>query len=197
MSEALDGPREEGSSRATTRRPFLLALVPLAMFAALTALFAVQLLSGRDASDLPSALVGKPAPALALPALSGADRPPPLLPDPEARVTLVNVWASWCAPCRAEHPIITALAERPDTSVQGIAYKDAPEASLGFLRELGNPFDRIGTDESGRAGLDWGVTGVPETFVVGPDGIVRYRHRGPIDAEGAKRVVAEIEAAKR
>ena len=191
---------------ATGRAGFpWLAVLPLVAFLALAILFATQLLSGRDASELPSALIGKVAPALDLPTLDrtpatdGAEpvAPAPVLPDPRGRVTLVNFWASWCAPCRAEHPLLMDLARRDDIVLTGIAYKDAQEASVGFLDELGNPFGRIGVDAEGRAGLDWGLTGVPETFVVGPDGTVRYRHAGPIlDRAALDRLNAEIEAAK-
>ena len=195
----VDPRAEPVDARAGARRSWLV-LAPLLVFLALVALFLAQLLSGRDASELPSALIGRPAPVLALPALDRAPgaaqsapvAPPPVLPDPEGRVTLVNYWASWCAPCRAEHPALVALAGRDDIAVTGIAYKDTPENAVGFLEALGNPFSRIGMDPDGRAGIEWGITGVPETFVVAPDGTVRHRHAGPILTEAD---MARLEAA--
>ena len=195
-----EGGKTAGETADRTAGVPWLAALPLALFAGLALLFGTQLLSGRDASDLPSALIGRPAPALDLPELAGVPGVAGALalPDPAGRVALVNVWASWCAPCRAEHPFIARLAADPRVSMQGIAYKDAPGASRRFLAELGNPYERIGTDEAGRAGIEWGITGVPETFVVAPDGTVRHRHRGPIGAADLPRLEAVIaEAARR
>ena len=130
--------------------------------------------------ELPSALVGRAAPSLArLTALR--DDPAPTDADLAAPgVKLVNFWASWCAPCRIEHPLITALSES-GVEVIGINYKDDPKAALGFLREMGDPYARIGADASGRTALDWGIYGVPETFVIAPDGKVVLRFPGPLD----------------
>lgn len=98
----------------------------------------------------------------------------------EGQVTLVNVWGSWCVPCRQEHPLLMELAQDDRIRIAGINYKDQPENALRFLGELGNPYDAIGVDQSGRAVIDWGVYGVPETFLVGPDGTILYKHVGPI-----------------
>lgn len=154
-----------------------LPLLPLAVFAGLAALFAVQLTSGRDVSEIPSALIGRAAPATPLPALG--ERPPF---DPAALEgpALVNVFASWCAPCRAEHPVLMALSR--DLPVHGIAYKDEPAASAAFLTELGDPYTSVGVDRTGRAGLEWGVAGVPETFLLDAQGRVVERITGPITA---------------
>ncbi|MEM1344005.1 MAG: DsbE family thiol:disulfide interchange protein [Pseudomonadota bacterium] len=153
-------------------------------------------LSREDTETLPSALIDRPAPEFALnglagtPGLSTAD-----LKEPG--VKLVNIWASWCVPCRIEHPWIKGLAEEGLT-VHGINYKDTPEGATAFLDELGNPFTRIGADTTGRTGLDWGVYGVPETFVLDSEGRIVYKHVGPIQAgDIAKRLRPAIEEAQR
>ena len=111
---------------------------------------------------------------------------------------MVNVFASWCIPCRVEHPIITRLAERDDVAVFGLNYKDKPEDAKAWLAELGDPYDRIGADRDGRVGIDWGVYGVPETFVVGRDGRIRYKHVGPLTAEAvAERILPLVEELRR
>lgn len=174
-----------------------LALLPLALFAALGGF----LLSGlfRDDPDaLPSAFVGREAPALTVAALPGhAPLDAAMLAD--GQVKLVNFWASWCVPCRVEHPQIEALAR--EVPVYGINYKDnrdgTPSAALTFLEELGDPYAAIGVDGTGRTGIDWGLTGVPETFVIDGKGIVRLRHAGPIDVATMERtILPAIEAAR-
>jgi cytochrome c biogenesis protein CcmG/thiol:disulfide interchange protein DsbE len=165
------------------RRNWLLALPPL-LFLAFAAVAWLGL--RREAPDeLPSALVGRPAPTLAL---LGAldDNPVPTDADLKAPgVKLVNFFASWCAPCRAEHPLLMALAEQ-GVPVIGINYKDRPEDARDWLAEDGNPFARIGTDASGRTGLDWGIYGVPETFVVAGDGTILMRYPGPLTAAAVR-----------
>ncbi|HEY8579155.1 MAG TPA: DsbE family thiol:disulfide interchange protein, partial [Beijerinckiaceae bacterium] len=163
---------------AGRRRAILLALLPLAVFLALAALFFLRL--GVDSSRLPSALVGRAAPSFEAPPLDGLDRPGFSSADLAKGVTLVNVFASWCVPCRDEHPVLTALARdetlrRKGVRIAGLNYKDDPANALRFLKELGNPYDLVGVDRNGRVGLDWGVYGVPETFVVRPDGVIAYR----------------------
>jgi len=158
----------------------LLAL-PLLITVGLLAIWYVAL-KRENAEELPSALIGKPAPSLAAIQPLG-DRPPPTDAELTAPgVKLVNFWASWCAPCRVEHPLIEALSQS-GVEVIGINYKDDPRAALGFLSELGDPFTRIGADTSGRAALDWGIYGVPETFVVGADGAILLRYPGPLTRE--------------
>jgi cytochrome c biogenesis protein CcmG/thiol:disulfide interchange protein DsbE len=169
----------------------LLAAAPLVVFAALAALLFLRLYAG-DSSRLPSALIGQNAPPLNLPGLDGA----PGLADADlrrGRVTVVNVFASWCAPCRAEHEFLLALAHDPELEAKGVALigvaqKDPPENVRRFLGALGDPYAKVGLDGDGRAGIDWGVYGVPETFVVSGDGVVAFKQIGPIDAaalEGA------------
>jgi cytochrome c biogenesis protein CcmG/thiol:disulfide interchange protein DsbE len=169
-------------------RPLL--LVPLVVFAGLAAVFLGRLVAGGDPSLVPSALIGRPAPEFTLPPLDGMNVPALSRADFDGRVTLVNIFASWCAPCRAEHPILTALAADERVRVVGINYKDTPDNARRFLRELGNPFAAIGVDERGRSSLDWGVYGVPETFLVGPDGVIRAKVIGPLTPDNVAAVLA-------
>lgn len=179
-------------SLSTQERPgggrlrFAVALLPLAIFAGLAAIFWSQLSSGRDISEIPSALIGSKAPFRDLSPLDGAMRdgsPVPALTaaSAEGRLTLVNFWASWCVPCRHEHPIIMALSRDPRLTVLGVNYKDGNENALRFLDELGNPFSAIGLDPNGKMAIDWGVYGIPETYLVGPDGTILYKKVGPFD----------------
>lgn len=174
--------------RSATRRR-LLVLLPLALFLALAALFFVSL--GGDRSRIPSALIGRPAPATVLPPVPGLERDgkplPGLVPaDFQGAVTLVNVWASWCVPCHDEAPLLMRLAEDTRIRIVGINYKDQPENARRFLGRYGNPFVAAGADASGRSSIDWGVYGVPETFIVGRDGRIAYKHIGPITREFAR-----------
>jgi cytochrome c biogenesis protein CcmG/thiol:disulfide interchange protein DsbE len=159
-------------------RTALLAIPPLVFL--IFATVAYVGLRRENPQELPSALVGREAPSLArLTALR--DDPAPTDADLVAPgVKLVNFWASWCAPCRVEHPLIEALSQS-GVEVIGINYKDDPAAALGFLQEMGDPYARIGADGTGRTALDWGIYGVPETFVIGPDGEVILRFPGPLD----------------
>lgn len=173
------------------RRAFV--FIPLAIFLALAAVFFTRI--GGDHSVVPSALINKPAPMLALPALEGANVSALDPASYKGNVTIVNVWASWCAPCRAEHPFLVRLAKDKRVRVAGINYKDQPANALKFLSSLGNPFAAIGVDTAGRAAIEWGVYGVPETFLVGRDGLIKYKQIGPITAENYSRLLAEIEKA--
>jgi cytochrome c biogenesis protein CcmG/thiol:disulfide interchange protein DsbE len=166
------------SSPAKRRRNWL-AVLPLVVFAGLAAIFLIQLRSGQDSSFVPSVLIGREAPATNLPPLAGSDLPGLASADFKGHVTLVNVWASWCAPCREEQPLLMKLKGDPRFRLTGLNYKDKPANALRFLGEMGNPFAAIGADEKGRTAIDWGVYGVPETYLVGKDGRILYKHVGP------------------
>ena len=159
-----------------------LTLLPVAVFLILAAIF-YRGLSGNPA-DVPSVLINKPVPEFALAPIEGLDRPGLAAADlAKGAVTLVNVWASWCVPCRDEHPLLMELSRREDLKVVGINYKDDPENARRFLMTLGIPYAQVGADPNGRAAVDWGVYGVPETFIVGRDGRIAYKLIGPISPE--------------
>jgi cytochrome c biogenesis protein CcmG/thiol:disulfide interchange protein DsbE len=159
----------------TLRR--LLFLIPVLVFAGIGIGLALGLT--RDPSILPSALIGKSVPAFDLPPVAGLDRPGLSSADLEGQVVLVNVFASWCVPCRAEHPLLMRLADQ-GVAIYGINYKDKPGQVDAWLGELGDPFRRIGADQTGRVAIDWGVYGVPETFVIDSKGRIRYKFVGPL-----------------
>lgn len=173
-----------------------LVLLPIIVFAALAALF-WRGLSGNP-SEIPSALIGKPVPEVTLPAIAGLDVPAFGTADLKAgSVSVVNVWASWCGPCRGEHPLLQELSKRTDIRLFGIDYKDDPENARRFLGTLGQPYAAIVSDVEGRAAVDWGVYGVPETFIVDGDGVIRYKWIGPLTPQGlANTIATEIEKAK-
>lgn len=178
------------------RRPRLIFLLPLGLFIALAAVFLIRLETAGNLEAVPSALVGKPVPEFDLPPLDGVSQPGLKGTDLKGAVTVVNVFASWCGPCRIEHPQLIALAKDGRIRLVGINYKDVPANAVRFLDELGNPYAAIGVDTTGRAAIDWGVYGVPETFIVDANGIIRYKHIGPIDAAGLEAtVLPAIEAA--
>ncbi|TXR50284.1 DsbE family thiol:disulfide interchange protein [Phyllobacterium endophyticum] len=176
---------QEQVEKPTRKRSLLVVFLPLILFIALAAVFAFQLASGRDESVIPSALIGKPAPNVSLPPVSGLNKDGASVPglDPalfKGQVTLVNVFGSWCVPCRVEHPLLMQLSRDKRFRLTGLNYKDKTENVLGFLADLGNPYEAVGADMNGRAAIEWGVYGVPETFVVGKDGIVVHKHVGPL-----------------
>ena len=155
-------------------------VLPLAIFLGLAVMLGLGL--QRDPRALPSALLEQPAPAIAL----------PLLEDPRQRlelqsmrgqVWLLNVWASWCAPCRQELPVLAELSQRDQVPVYGLNYKDQPDKARALLRVAGNPYRASAVDADGRVGMDFGIQGVPETFVIDGQGRVRFRHTGPVTAE--------------
>ena len=173
--------------RAKTGRRRIAVLAPLAVFLGLIVLFVIRLQSG-DPSRIPSALIGHPAPQTSLPAVAGLDRDGEPVPgiDPasfKGAVTVVNVWASWCVPCHDEAPLLMELAKDTRLRIVGINYKDQPDNARRFLGRYGNPFVATGADENGRAAIEWGVYGVPETFVVGRDARIAYKLVGPITTE--------------
>ncbi|MCK4861454.1 MAG: DsbE family thiol:disulfide interchange protein [Rhodobacteraceae bacterium] len=152
--------------------------IPPIMFLGLAGLFYFGL-SREDANNLPSTMVGRDAPAF-LKITELRDDPAPTIDDLTVDgIKFVNFWASWCGPCRAEHPLLEAMAD-DGANLIGINYKDSASNALGFLAELGDPFTKIGADTTGRTGLEWGVYGVPETFVIDGNGKVLYRHAGPL-----------------
>jgi cytochrome c biogenesis protein CcmG, thiol:disulfide interchange protein DsbE len=152
-------------------------VLPVGVFGLLTLGFYIGLQVHTDV--LPSPLIDQPAPHFALPPL-GKDQPGFSSTDLKGHVSLVNAFASWCAPCREEHPTLAALARTGRVPIYGIDYKDRPEAARAWLDALGDPYARIGADAYGRTGIEWGVYGVPETFLIDRSGRVRYKHVGPL-----------------
>jgi cytochrome c biogenesis protein CcmG/thiol:disulfide interchange protein DsbE len=171
-------------------RRFGLAL-PLVVFAVLAGLFWYALQSG-DPSRLPSALIGKPVPAFDLPSLDGLLAGGAPVPGFAARdlaqgePTIVNVFASWCLECQVEHPLLLALGAKPGVRLFGVDYKDDPASARRFLGRYGNPYSRVGADPSGRVAIDFGVYGVPETYVIAGDGTIAYRHVGPLTEQAVQ-----------
>jgi cytochrome c biogenesis protein CcmG/thiol:disulfide interchange protein DsbE len=177
----------------------LLVLLPLVVFLALAALFFFRLGSG-DPSRVPSALIGREAPTTDLPPLDGLTNDGAPIPGLTAdtfkgKVSIVNVWASWCVPCHDEVPFLARLGQDKRIQLVGVNYKDQADNARRFLNRYGNPFAVVGADTNGRAAIDWGVYGVPETFVVGRDGRIAYKLIGPITAENYAGVL-EPEIAK-
>lgn len=167
----------------------LIFLLPIAIVAVLVAIFWIGLDPKRDKTALPSALIGKPAPAVDLAGL--ADGAPRLTLAPfKGQLVAVNFFASWCLPCRAEHPLLKQITSEFGVPVLGIAWKDMPEAAQAFLAELGDPYAATGDDPNGRTGIDFGLTGVPETFLVGADGTVLYRFAGPLSPDALREQLA-------
>ncbi|AZO35703.1 MULTISPECIES: DsbE family thiol:disulfide interchange protein [unclassified Mesorhizobium] len=173
-------------TEAPAPRRRLFVLLPLLVFLGLAGLFLSQLLSGRDVAEIPSALIGLPAPQTSLPPLEGVNLPGLDSKSFAGRVTLVNVFASWCAPCREEHPVLLGLSQDKRFTLTALNYKDQPENARRFLGDLGNPYQAIGVDPAGRAAIDWGVYGVPETFVIGKDGKIAYKHVGPLTPDSVR-----------
>ena len=188
----------EGEAAPRRRSP-LIFLAPLILFGGLAIVFGIGLFSG-DASRVPSALIGKAAPAITLTPVEGLQRDGQLVPAfgnadlGKGRATLVNVFASWCAPCKVEHPVLVGLSQtdavkQGKVALVGMNYKDEAENARRFLGALGNPFSAVGADKGGRAAIEWGVYGVPETFLIGPDGRVLDKHVGPLDQAAAAKLL--------
>lgn len=171
------------------------SFIPLALFGIL----AVALFVGLDLNPrvIPSALIGKPAPALDLPPLPGKEPGLVAAALRDGKPTLVNVWASWCGPCRIEHPQLMALAEDDIIRMIGINYKDQQANALRFLAQLGDPYEAVGVDATGRTSIDWGVYGVPETFILDGKGQILLKHVGPIrEKDLQEKILPAIAAAK-
>jgi cytochrome c biogenesis protein CcmG, thiol:disulfide interchange protein DsbE len=172
-----------------------LVLLPLILLGGLVAVFALNM--DRDPSLIRSVLINKPAPAFDMVAVAGTGKDGFNTTSLTGEVTVVNVFASWCIPCRDEHPLLLALKAQSGVRIFGINQRDAPENAAAFLAELGNPYDRIGADPTNRVSIDWGVYGVPETFVVNAKGVITFKHVGPISEDSLKNeVLPAIEKAK-
>lgn len=178
----------------------VVVVLPLVVFLCLAGLFFVRLQAG-DVSRIPSVLIGHDAPPTDLPPVAGLERdgkPVPGLASADFRgaITVLNVWASWCVPCHDEAPLLVQLARDPRIRLVGINYKDKPDNARRFLGRYGNPFVASGADASGRAGIEWGVYGVPETFIIGRDGKIAYKLIGPVTSENMEQALKpEIEKA--
>jgi cytochrome c biogenesis protein CcmG, thiol:disulfide interchange protein DsbE len=193
----MNEPSVTNTAPRTSR--WLMAL-PLVAFAALAAIFWFRL-GNSDPSRIPSALIGHPAPPTALPALEGLVNNGAQIPglDPsvfKGKVSVVNVWASWCVPCHDEAPLLTELGRDSRLQIVGINYKDSPDNARRFLGRYGNPYGIVGVDANGRASIEWGVYGVPETFIVGREGTIVYKMVGPVTADNINTVLrTEIDKA--
>lgn len=178
---------------SSARRRITLAIVPLVIFLALALLFLNRL--GNDTSRIPSPLIGRAVPEFKLPALAGVPQPGFSSADLKTgKVSIVNIFASWCGPCREEHPQLMKLAaneklKSAGLQIAGLNYKDQPANAKRFLDQLGNPYTHIGTDTPGRASIDWGVYGVPETFIIRGNGTIAYKFIGPISAQALDKVI--------
>jgi cytochrome c biogenesis protein CcmG/thiol:disulfide interchange protein DsbE len=181
MTEAQQDnkPKSRGVSR------YAFALIPLVVFGGIAATAAKMLYDqdfhGKNIAEIPSALIGTKAPSLNLPPLEGSSLPALTDEAVKGKLTLVNVFASWCIPCRDEHPLLKQLAEDGRLNIVAINYKDKNENALRFLGELGNPYHAIGIDPNGKAAIDWGVYGIPESYLIAPDGTIIYKRVGPFD----------------
>ncbi|HEX8046901.1 DsbE family thiol:disulfide interchange protein [Rhizobium sp.] len=183
-TEKSGEPKSGGTAR------YLMALIPLIVFAcialAVGKVMYDQEVHGTDISAIPSALIGTKAPALAMAPLDGSNLPPLTDAAIKGKLTLVNVFASWCIPCREEHPVLKQLAQDGRLNIVAINYKDTSENALRFLGELGNPYTAIGIDPNGSAAIDWGVYGIPESYLVAPNGTILYKQVGPFTATSLK-----------
>jgi len=164
--------------------------LPLIVFLVIAGFLAIGL--RLDPREVPSPFIGKPAPAFTLPQLHKPDAT--ISPaDMKGQVWLLNVWASWCTSCRAEHEVVTRLASTGEVPVVGLNYKDERDAALGWLRRLGDPYKASAVDAQGDVGIDWGVYGVPETFVIDQQGVVRHKHIGPITEKSVSETILPLE----
>ena len=177
----------------TSKAGLWIAILPLFVFLGLAVVF-YSLLStdGRDTSTLPSALLDDPSPELTVPPLEGTNLPGMTSDMFKGKTSIVNVFASWCVPCRIEHPQIVRLGEDDRFQLVGLNQRDATHNALAFLAELGNPYDAIGVDPNARASIEWGVYGVPETFLVDQKGIIFYKHVGAIEPDHLENTIMPL-----
>ena len=164
-------------------------LLPLVLFLALVVFLAIGLT--RDPREIPSPLIGKPAPAFSLPTLSDPQRSFKL-EEMRGKVWLLNGWASWCAACRDEHPLLLELSKSRLVPIYGLDYKDERPNALAWLEEFGNPYTLVLSDTDGRVAIDYGIYGVPETFVIDRNGVIRYKQTGPITAEALQKKIIPL-----
>lgn len=186
--------------KKTSKLRYTIAIAPLVIFGGFAIIAGKMLydqdINGLDISMIPSALIGSDAPILNMPPLEGSNTKSLTSASIEGKLTLVNVFASWCIPCRQEHPQLVKLAEVDGLNIVGINYKDKNENALRFLGQLGNPFEAIGVDPNGKAAIDWGVYGIPETFLVSENGTILYKKVGPIDEKSLNEtILPEIQRA--
>jgi cytochrome c biogenesis protein CcmG/thiol:disulfide interchange protein DsbE len=205
MQKAVDdrGAGSPSGAPSAPRRGLKWVTVPLIAFAALVAVFAFALTTG-DPSRLPSALIGRPAPATDFPALAGltdGTRPVPGFSSAElasGTVSVVNFWASWCAECAEEQNLLLTLKDKTGVPLYGVNYKDEAASARRFLGRYGNPFKAVGTDDKGRSAIEWGVYGMPETFVVNGKGEIVFKHVGAVTAASLnEKLIPAIEAARK
>ncbi len=187
----------ETENQSPVKRNWLLAALPLIVFLVLAAIFLKQLGAGGASRDLPSALIGREAPLTDMEPLAGLIKDGAQVPAFHhslfaGKVSLVNIWSSWCVPCRQEHPLLVELGKSGKVQIIGLNYKDKNENALRFLGQLGNPFDAVGVDPNGRNAIEWGVYGVPESFIVGPDGKILYKQIGPISPQALETTLMPI-----
>ena len=194
-------PATDEHSSPPRKRGLGWVVAPVLIFAALVAVFAFALKTG-DPSKLPSALIGKRAPATAFAPVEGlvdAGRPVPGFSGADlatGKPSVVNFWASWCVPCAEEQPLLVDLQKRTGVTLWGVNYKDDPVAARRFLGRYGNPFAGVGADANGRGAIEWGVDGMPETFVIDGRGTIVYKHVGPITAESLEaKIIPAVKAA--
>lgn len=190
MTSHSQAPSSQQPSTKSKRR--LWVFIPLFAFSVVTVMFAVAL-RNPDPSKLPSALIGRPVPKVDFVELKGLQGPSGIVPGftsedlAKGHVTILNFWSSWCAPCLEEHPLLVDLATTSGAKVYGVNYKDKPEQALRFLSLNGNPFHAVGVDPKGRGAIEWGVYGMPETFIVNGRGEIAYKHVGPLTQENVQK----------
>lgn len=177
----------------------LLFALPLLVVLILGGFLKWGMKEGRDPSALPSVFISQPVPPLEMEPVEGVDRPGLSTDDISnmGGIKLLNVFASWCAPCRAEHPNLTRMAQEEGLTLIGINYKDKPEDAAKWLAELGNPYEALGSDYSGRVGIDLGISGVPETFIIDGEGIIRHRFAGPVVGDGLRRFTEALDEVRK